>query len=220
VNHGVVTHALPLPDSDRPGHCLVVAAMDEGIPAREILYQKPPNCVIAPVPDEYREYRDQHRRSYGKETPTVFVSRRHPTGDRRRVTDCIKKVIGTFRWQVLEGDVPHGDPVYTHVMKKLWTCDAGIVLVSKGAEGDSTLDEGFSANLAHELGFIQGQGKPVLLLVQNQCRRDEISRKFTNIQGVVVQTFSDDVVSATHPDNPESVPNAVQRWLLELQGRW
>ena len=71
------------------------------------------------------------------------------------------------------------DPSYLQVSSKMWLSKACIVLVGGTSE---TVEEVVNVNLAHEYGFFQGQGKPVLLLVEKGYK--DALKTWTNAAGV------------------------------------
>jgi hypothetical protein len=93
------------------------------------------------------------------------------------------------------------------VEARLWASDLGVVLI---VESD---DSGpFSGNLAHEYGFLHGQDKLVLFLVDRPLVEKVNSTYVTNLQGLVVVSFAagDD---AYDDDNPQSVNAKLSDWL-------
>jgi nucleoside 2-deoxyribosyltransferase len=61
----------------------------------------------------------------------------------------------------------------------MFNAKAGIILVLKHGDDKEKL---VSANLAHELGYLDAQGKPVLLLVEQGCEH-ELFEEFSNSDG-------------------------------------
>ncbi len=90
------------------------------------------------------------------------------------------------------------------VKARMWASDAAILLVI-----DTPDELEFSVNLAHECGFVQGQGKPLLPLVQKD--REDSVLKHANLQGLPLSTF--DKENALDSNAPDSIAAAVKRWV-------
>ena len=97
------------------------------------------------------------------------------------------------------------------VKAKMWASKAAIVLVVSMPDDDEL--SAFSANLAHEWGFMQGQGKPLMPLVEKDLS-PSITRN-PNLQGLPHTTFhKDHAMSSRHP---ESIYQKVGAWLNLLR---
>jgi len=97
------------------------------------------------------------------------------------------------------------------VKAKMWASDAAILLVI------STQDEReLSENLAHECGFMQGQGKRLLPLVEDGAAHRMSCH--ANLQGLQRAGFTKEAACG---DGPGSIYQAVRPWLalLEKEGR-
>jgi hypothetical protein len=68
-----------------------------------------------------------------------------------------------------------------------------------------TRGEEISLNVAHELGFLQGQGKPVLLLIDRNTPNVASFQKLANVRGIEV-TFFD-------PTDPAKLRASVRQWI-------
>jgi hypothetical protein len=93
---------------------------------------------------------------------------------------------------------------FQHVAAKMWMAKGGIVLLAKhkthirGAE--------ISLNVAHELGFLQGQGKPVLILMDKTLPKGSVSfEKFANLRGAEVTHFD--------PTDSFKLRTDIQKWV-------
>ncbi|MDX6603254.1 MAG: hypothetical protein QOF13_2456 [Solirubrobacterales bacterium] len=97
------------------------------------------------------------------------------------------------------------------VKAKMWASKAAIVLVVS-MPGDDELSA-FSANLAHEWGFMQGQGKPLMPLVEKNLSSSITDN--ANLQGLQLTTFDKDhAMSSRHP---ESIYQKAGAWLKLLR---
>jgi hypothetical protein len=86
----------------------------------------------------------------------------------------------------------------------MWASKAGIVLVINVPD-----KKPISLNLAHELGFLLGQGKRVLVLVENEPACKEVMNSFTNLAGVSFHSFDPKVDGV----NPKSAHSIVKEWV-------
>jgi predicted amino acid-binding ACT domain protein len=71
----------------------------------------------------------------------------------------------------------------------------------------------FSENLAHECGFMQGQGKPLLPLVEKDAESEIHSN--ANLQGLQLTTFQRE--RPVDPDSPHSIARKVEAWVRILK---
>jgi hypothetical protein len=146
-----------------------------------------------------------------REKRPVFVSRRFvdlKDDYSRKVVTELREVLADCGCVALEAEPVPGDRdgrVAPEAVKaKMWASDAAILLVVSVEN-----ERGFSENLAHECGFMQGQGKPLLPLVQDDAS-DSVLR-IANFQGLQLSEFSKD--SARDRHEPNSIYNAVREWL-------
>jgi hypothetical protein len=102
---------------------------------------------------------------------------------------------------------------FNEVSAWLWVAKAGLVLVS--ASDMAEPKSAFSINLAHEYAFLQGQGKPVLLLVDRRCRADVGLENWSIAHGVVRAYF--DHEHASDRTHAESIPNLVKEWASQMR---
>jgi predicted amino acid-binding ACT domain protein len=113
--------------------------------------------------------------------------------------------------------------VLDSVKARMWASKAAILFVikpldeqsengTKASEGESKLSA-FSENLAHECGFMQGQAKPLLPLVEKDAEL-EIQRN-ANLQGLQLTTFHRE--HPVNPDGPHSIARKVEAWVKILK---
>jgi hypothetical protein len=98
--------------------------------------------------------------------------------------------------------------VLDSVKARMWASKAAILFVVKPAELSA-----FSENLAHECGFMQGQAKPLLPLVEKDAE-PEIHRN-ANLQGLQLTTFRRE--RPVDPDSPHSIARQVKAWVKILK---
>ena len=140
----------------------------------------------------------------------VFISRRFVDLNNaysRKVVEELRRVLDENGWFALEALPRPGEigPLAPEAVKAMmWASEAAILLVI------TTPDEReFSVNLAHECGFMQGQGKPLLPLVQ--ADRTNSVHNHANLQGLQLSTFSKK--NALKSRKPDSIAAAVRRWV-------
>lgn len=145
-----------------------------------------------------------------EKTRPIFISRRFVdlTDEYSRNVICeLRRVLEENRCIAIEALPQPGGfgPLAPDAVKaRMWASDAAILLVI------ATPDErDFSINLAHECGFMQGQGKLLLPLVQEDI--EESVLKHANLQGLPLSTFSKE--NALNTDAPDSIHAAVSRWI-------
>jgi len=145
----------------------------------------------------------------------IFVSRRFVDAFdeyNRSVVEELRNVLNDHGFHAVEATPQPGAETVTsdEVKAKMWASEAAIVLVV------STPDErAFSENLAHEWGFMQGQGKPLLPLVQAGVAASVTVN--ANLQGLQLSTFSE--TAATNRHQPNSIYRQVHDWLNVLYGK-
>lgn len=88
-------------------------------------------------------------------------------------------------------------------MKHLWAADAGIVFMPL-LDGSDALGR----NIPHEYGFLEGQGKPAMVLVESGGRAELDS--WTNIAGIYVQHFASGHQAADRADGDSIYAHTVR----------
>jgi len=144
----------------------------------------------------------------------IFISRRFIDSSKpynRKVVRELKRILEKHGFVAVEAlPQPGAETVVSDEVKaKMWACDAAILLVMSTPD-----DRQFSENLAHECGFMQGQGKRLLPLVQ-QGTTQKITRN-ANLQGLQQATFRKKV--AFERKKQGSIHQAVRPWLKLLEG--
>jgi hypothetical protein len=184
-----------------------------------ILTLRHPEDRIIQVPKRLREAVKSIRDEIPLSCIPAFISRRF-AGSGYRAKKIARIVHRTLRKNKFAAIEARPDPLddnpttFDQVEARLWASDLGIVLVINQENIES-----MSGNLAHEAGFLQGQDKPVVFLVeQSLARQNVIERNLSNIQGHVVLTFADGD-SAYDPDNPNSIYQVLSAWLKNVRRR-
>jgi hypothetical protein len=181
-------------------------------PEEAMLYpRRPHEIAVRPSPalePMIRAIRD----SLPDKRRPIFISRRfiESTDEyHRKVVEELRDVLEKHGFVHLEA-LPHPgfDSITSlEVKANMWASEAAIMLVT------SAPDRQFSENLAHEWGFMQGQGKPLLPLVQADVA-DSVTR-IANLQGLTLARFTKE--QATNQEASDSILGAVHEWLEVLR---
>lgn len=188
--------------------------IDSGRRAEEVLYVRQPGEVSVRVPEELRprvlavKKDDNIPRRF-----TVFLSQRFLGERNRRYSNEVREVLKGCGCRVLQAPPKPGATItsFDEVSSIMWAAAAGIVLVADPEKEDEL---SFSLNLAHEFGFLQGQGKPILLLIENHSKALGDLDRWTNAKGLVAPRFnSADAFDRSHG---ESIAAKIRKWIQEL----
>lgn len=176
----------------------------------EVLYpRRPHEIAVRPSTALEAEIRAIREELPADKRP-IFISRRFvDLGDEysRQVVQELRDALDEYGCVAVEAK-PRGGADRTAsdaVKARMWASDAAILLVIS----TPTDERQFSENLAHECGFMQGQGKPLLPLVQNDVV-DSVHR-IANFQGLQLSTFAKE--SAMNHQGPDSIHGAVRQWV-------
>jgi hypothetical protein len=149
----------------------------------------------------------QYKRDLPAGVMPIFISRRFLSSERKsKIVDVVHNTLRELKCVPLEAHPEPGE-LSTSIMQvsaKMWLARAGIVLVAGG------IDQAFSINLAHEAGFLQGQGKPVLILVEEGSEKG--MDQWTNAYGLVAPRFPADE-RAFDSSNRDSIVANLRRWI-------
>ncbi|HEX6781692.1 MAG TPA: ACT domain-containing protein [Solirubrobacterales bacterium] len=143
----------------------------------------------------------------------VFISRRFLDQNHthsQEVVEELRRVLGEngcFALEALPEPGGFGPLAPEAVKAMMWASDAVIQLVIVTPD-----ERDFSQNLAHECGFTQGLGKPLLPLVQKE--REGSVYKHANFQGLQLGVFSRE--NALSRSKPDSIASVVGRWIKGL----
>jgi hypothetical protein len=160
----------------------------------------------------------------------IFISRRFlDTADPQteEAVAALRKVLTDNECFPIEAAPQMGVEVAVldSVKARMWACKAAILFVVKPVEegeeepsknGDRATESkvsAFSENLAHECGFMQGQAKPLLPLVEKDAE-PEINRN-ANLRGLQLTTFRRE--HALDRDSPHSIARKVEAWIKILK---
>lgn len=142
----------------------------------------------------------------------IFISRRFiRTTDTTdiKILDEVRRLIESVGLVPLEALPQAGTTAASSVEVKahMWAAVAAVMLVVATGDGNE-----FSINLAHEAGFVQGQGKELFPLVQNGLTSAIVDHP--NLQGMQLGVFDREL--ATDPTEKRSIAGQLQLWLDKL----
>jgi hypothetical protein len=188
----------------------------DGMPGNEVIYSEHADHVVARVPAQIRARVIELRREFPRGAMPIFVSRRFQI--RGRAEGYVRKlheVLASLKCHVVEANILPGSmsTSFTEVSAAMWAAKAGIVLAAE--PDDQKEDIAFTLNLAHEFGFMQGQGKPLLLLVEAPSRVQAELDRWTNIKAIQAPRFHRDC--ALDDSNLESIRTKVENWYATIQ---
>lgn len=205
-------------NAEAVGHCLrkvlpryrAKVEISNGRHGNEAIYPRHPEELIARIPSDLAAAVWEAKKNLSPGRYPVFFARRFHRDPRyqrivNRVRDVLKRK-GCAAVEALPDTVSGSAPRY-QVSAKLWVSKAGIILV---AGIGSRIEDAFSLNLAHELGFLQGQVKPLLLLIE-EGSQDSL-KSFTNMNNQISTELFASGDGAFDPENPRSIDSIVSRW--------
>jgi hypothetical protein len=142
----------------------------------------------------------------------IFVSRRFVDPEdefTRDVIEELRRVLDEHGFVAVEATAPHGSGLATsdEVNAKVWASEAAIVLVAPMRESRDV-----SENLAHVLGFMQGLGKRLLPLFQEDVPKSIMQN--AGLQGLSLGVFGK--AGTTNQGKYNSIGVTVSTWLLTL----
>ncbi len=185
--------------------------INEGRDATETIYARHPDEITARVPESLKPMVLAAKAELPAGLFPVFLSRRFLPPDNPRAGQIVERVRKVLK---ARGCVPvealptpgHHAPAPFQVSSKLWASAAAVVLVI-----NIGTDEAFSMNLAHEYGFMQGQGKPILVLIERG--QEESLKRLSNLHGLNIALFAADDVAFGGDDQENSIEQRIASWL-------
>jgi hypothetical protein len=176
----------------------------------KVLYPRRPQEIAVRPPSELEGAILAARKSVPDDKRPIFISRRFVNDPSEAynhdVVQELRKVLSAHGFWAIEAlPEPGADTVAPEQVKaRMWASDAAILLVV------STPDTRvFSENLAHEFGFMQGQGKRLLPLVEEGVLKALTAH--ANFQGLMARTFSK--ANAMNEHRLDSISKSVGPWL-------
>jgi hypothetical protein len=180
--------------------------LEPGYPGVKIRSGRQAKDIITPlqkfdrvitIPIDYQTPVAAHWKAVGKKT--VFVSRRNKLQFHRDILDVIRSTLHAHKFNVLESnaDATRERLTVRDVHTKLWASMAGIVIIGPVVSSDRKRGKGgrrkppegpLWVNVAHEIGHLQGQEKPLLFLVDE--REEQPFARMPNLHGTHYQTYN------------------------------
>jgi hypothetical protein len=200
-----------LPPSLRPE----VVIKKKGVAPEKVIYSQYPGDVVAHVPGHIKARVVERRAKFPTGKFPVFLSRRFLFGEwPGRYAEEIRRALEAEDCVAVEAEVRPGGmrTSFEEVSAAMWAASAGIVL---GVDPSCESEVAFSLNLAHEFGFIQGQGKPLLLLVEAGSNVEKELDTWSNLKGVTAPRFTK--AHALLTDEPDSIQSRVRSWLADIR---
>lgn len=196
-----------------PSKFMAKAEISVGQNAAATISPRVPWTVVARVPRLLLPKVKEERTAVAPGRTPVFFSRRF-VNDRRSkaLARAVRKALKQSGCEILEAtpgeDVHESTLIFLEVSAKMWVAEAGVVFVTSLADADA-----LGKNLPHEFGFLQGQGKPILLLVEGGSA--DALRPWTNIDGVYAPRFAvgEEALDET---SPQSIYQVVKGWAEKL----
>lgn len=188
--------------------------VSSGLNAARVIAPREANTVVARVPKSLVQRVKDEKAGVGRGRTPVFFSRRFVNERRalqlgREVTEALLDNGCEVLEASPQNEVREQTLIFLEVTAKMWVAKAGIVLVT----GLTDLDA-LGKNLPHEFGFLQGQTKPVLLLVEGG--EAGAFRAWSNIDGVYAPRFpkGEEAVDRT---STSSVYQIVTEWTKRIR---
>lgn len=174
----------------------------------EVLYPRRPQTIAVSPTEPMEAAILAVKRSFPRDKRPIFISRPFRNLADEENAKIVRELHDALHeydcWPVEALPQPGGElAVPEDVKAKMWASDAAIVLVFVT---DQTAEERFSVNLAHETGFMQGQGKQLLPVVEEGLA--ETISKHANLQGLPHVAFKRE---------EGSIRSAVAPWLDSLR---
>jgi hypothetical protein len=183
-----------------------------GVDCRDSIAPREPNTVVARVPSDLAQRYREIRAQLEKRRLAVFFSHRF-TPEGEVYAQHVRRALRDSDCEVLEvssrDDVRGQRLIFQEVSAHLWVAEAGIILVTPTADGDPV-----GKNIPHEYGFLQGQAKPILLMVQ--AGLDDAVSRWTNASGVFAPRFPSSELAFAN-DNPHSIHGLVRDFVNRVR---
>lgn len=185
-----------------PGDLEIEFRLDDGTDSKYTLAPRETGTVVARMPADLVQRVRDIRSAIPKKTLAVFFSHRFvDEGQALTCADHVRAALKDAGCRTLEvsakDDIRGPRIVFHEVSANLWAADAGVILITRVADNDP-----LGRNIPHEYGFLQGQSKPILLLVERGL--EEAVGRWTNAGGVYAPRFPADA-DAFLKDKPTSI---------------
>lgn len=176
----------------------------------DVLYPRRPHEVAVRPSESLESAIRAVKRTVPRGMRPVFISRRFVAPSETRGQEIVAELrraleeSGCFPLEALPQPGGFGPLAPDAIKAMMWASEAGVQLVIPTDD-----ERDFSVNLAHESGFMQGLGKPLLPLVQKDCEIGIF--KHANFQGLPLGIFSEE--NALNADMPDSIASEVAQWV-------
>jgi predicted amino acid-binding ACT domain protein len=193
-----------------PAKLMTEIRITDGIDANQTITPKEPDTIVARIPSNLVEKVRKAKSSIPHRKLPVFFSHRF-------VQDAhVQQLVGEVRQSLfdnrcylleasLEDDVAAPNLVFIEVSAKMWLAKAGVVLVTK-----LDRDDALGKNLPHEFGFLQGQGKPILVLAESGA-----PPLWSNVDGIYVPRFPPNKI-AFQKSSKGSIHDIITQWVRRV----
>ena len=186
-----------------------------GLNPKSIVYVKHPDQLMVNLPSTLQDKICQIKSKWpSKHGIPVFIS--HPVYVSKRsrqnmILDVVKETL--IENGCIPVDAPplptHPDQIaYIEVRSRLWACKACIIL---GGARPRAAGTALTRSMAHEWGYMEGQGKPTLLLVPGRQYQQAV-RDFPNVFGVTAGPFASGN-NAFNPTEDFSISRIIGNWV-------
>lgn len=167
----------------------------------------PPVELIPAIENEKKKLRQNKKIG-------VFISHRFYMNTEKgyRILSEVKDALNDVGCEFLDAPIDHKDDsemTRTLVESRMWAASAGLV-IAVPREAERPIDA-MTLSLAHEYGFMNGQGKRVGVLVQADMI-DQVLGKFWNILGKKHVPYSRNESEILDRKHIDSVYQVVQMW--------
>ncbi|MBX3404434.1 MAG: hypothetical protein KF699_13565 [Phycisphaeraceae bacterium] len=183
----------------------------DGRPAESTIYLSHPEEPIAKLDRDMLQLVRQAKKRLPQGLCPIFLSRRFFKNCPRtaRLALEIKEVLRLNGCVAVEGEeqVSGLKPPFWYITEQMWNSRGAIILLAKSSDQS---EASVVPNLAHELGFFQGQGKPLLILEEVGLDADLL--KFSNIAGANKPRFDASDEAFDH-SNRFSLRSRIEKWL-------
>lgn len=198
-----------------PARLMAEPKISAGLDAAKSIVPREKDTVVARVPRSLRARVDDERAELLEGKLPVFFSRRfvddwRPNALAREVEQALFDTGCQPLEAAAQNEAREQAVIFDEVSAKMWVAKAGIILVNGVSDA-----EVLGKNLPHEFGFLQGQTKPILLLVENGC--EDAVKVWSNVDGVYRPRFPDNE-EALNRDSANSVYRLVEIWTKRIRG--
>lgn len=181
-------------------------------PAASALYLHRGDDVVARVPPKLATQVKLKRATRTKGEKFIFLAYRFLQNHPDKYVQEVRRVVQEAGCIIVSSPVSTRalETSFDDVSTSMWASDAAILVISRPK---GSTHSAMSYNLAHEFGFFQGQGKPLLLLRENDESVQEDFDHFSNVKGIHAPKF--DPEDAFEVSKTGSIEYIVKSWLRD-----